>query len=104
MPLRRESELCDPKNLVGVTFAMVDDALGKQVTCRVTYEALCDRASKDGEGHNWLRAWKNHMGTIEALASANYDAGKVLINGQLLVDTLELTPFSPSKSFFQSRG
>jgi hypothetical protein len=103
MPLRRESEMCDPENLVGVTFAMVDEALGKRVICRVTYQALCDRAAMDGDGHHWLRAWENHLGTIETLASANYDAGKALVNGVLLVDTLELTPLSQSKSYFQAR-
>ncbi len=98
MPLRRESEACDPEHMVGVTFVMVDDNLSKRVICRVTYEALCDRASMDGDDQNWIRAWQNHMGTIETLASANYDAGKPLVNDRLLIDTLELTPLSPNSS------
>ena len=36
------------------------------------------------------------MLAIEALASANYDAGKPLVHGKLLVDTLELTPQASS--------
>ncbi len=44
------------------------------------------------------------MTDIETLASANYDAGMAPVNGQLLVDTLELTPLSPSKGYFQARG
>lgn len=103
MPLSRLSELCDPENMIGVAFDMVDEALGKRVVCRVTFEALYDRASMDGDGQHWLRAWENHMGTIETLASANYDAGKAPVNGVLLVDTEELTPLSPTKSYFQAR-
>ena len=94
MPLRRESELCHPENLVGVTFIMVDDAGSNRVICRVTFEALCDRAAMDGDGKNWIRTWENHMVAIESLASANYDAGKALVDGRLLVDTLELTPLA----------
>jgi len=32
------------------------------------------------------------MLAIESLASANFDAGKALVGGKLLVDTRELTP------------
>ena len=46
----------------------------------------------DGDGKNWIRAWENHMVAIESLASANYHAGKALVDGKVLVDTLELTP------------
>lgn len=96
MPLRREDDLCDPQNLVGVTFAMIDEATGKRQVCHVTYEALCDRASADRDGHTWLGAWERHKSTIAKLASANYDDGKPLAGGTLLVDTDELTPLRPT--------
>jgi hypothetical protein len=92
MTLRRESDQCHPENHVGVTFIMVDDAGTNRVICRVTYKALCDRAAKDGNGTDWMRAWDNHMLAIERLAGANYAAGKPLVGGKLLVDTHELTP------------
>jgi hypothetical protein len=92
MPLVRKTELCEPENFVGVTFHMVDEALGKQVVCRVTFDALCDRASMDNDGHHWLLAWERHMPNIEKLASANYDRRKPLVNGVMMVDTDELTP------------
>jgi hypothetical protein len=94
MPLRRESDWCHPEEHVGVTFVMVDDASSNRVICRVTYDALCKRAAKDGHGENWLRAWDNHMLAIEALANANYRAGKPLAGGKLLVEALELTPLA----------
>ncbi len=96
MPLRRESKYFHPEDQVGVTFTMVDDAGTNRVICRVTFEALCDRAGQDGNGKNWNKTWDNHVLAIEALASANYDAGKPLVHGKLLVDTLELTPQAPS--------
>jgi hypothetical protein len=96
MPLRRESDFCHPEDQVGVTFIMIDDAGTNRVICRVTYEALCDRAAQDGDGKNWNKAWDYHMLAIEALASAIYDACKPLVHGKLLVDTQELTPQTPS--------
>ena len=102
MPLRRESELCHPEDQVGVTFTMIDDAGTNRVICRVTYEALCDRAAQDGDGKNWTKAWDNHVLAIESLASANYDAGKPLVHGKLLVDTHELTPQAPRSSELQA--
>src|SRR5262249_31059090 len=71
MPLRRESEMADLENLVGVTFVMVDDQQKddqnrpERVVCRVTYEALCDRASADGNNNDWMRAWQEHATAIE---------------------------------------
>lgn len=94
MPLHRESDFCHPENNIGVTFVMVDPANTNRVVCRVTFEALLNRAEKDGHGQNWLQAWDDHMIAIEALASANYDAGKAPVGGKLLVDTLELTPLA----------
>jgi hypothetical protein len=37
-------------------------------------------------------AWREHRDTIEALASANYDQRRFNANGEVLVDTDELTP------------
>jgi len=95
MPLRRESEFCHAEDGVGVTFTMVDDAGTNRVICCVTFQALCDRAAQDRNGSNWEQAWTNHMLAIEALARANYEAGKPLVHGKLLVDTNELTPQTP---------
>ena len=108
MPLRRESDFCHPEDQVGITFTMIDDAGTNRVICRVTYEALCDRAAQDGDrggdGKNWTRAWDNHVLAIEALASANYDAGKPLMHGKLLVETQELTPQTPSRGEHRAYG
>jgi len=105
MPLKRLNEFAEIDNLIGVDFVMVDEAQGTQWKCRATYETLCDRAAFDGEGRNWVRAWENHMGTIEALASTKYDAVGMPKDGSpLLIETLELTPLSNAKSCFQARG
>jgi hypothetical protein len=39
-----------------------------------------------------MRAWYGHQNTIEALASVNYDRGKLNAHGEVVVDTDELTP------------
>jgi hypothetical protein len=76
----------------GVRFIMKDASdLSKRVTCLVTHAALQDRATFDGHGKHWMRAWCEHHGTIEALASANYDRGKFGVEGEVLVDTDDLT-------------
>jgi hypothetical protein len=98
MSLRRESDLCDPENHVGVTFVMVEDVDAHRIICRVTYDALCDRAAADGKGNDWQGAWNDHMVAIEALAKANYAAGKPLVGGRLLVESHELTPGRPKKA------
>jgi Protein of unknown function (DUF1488) len=69
MPLMRASDDCYPENLVGVRFPMLDDSdRTKRVICLVTYSALHDRATFDGNGDDWMRAWLEHRGAIEALA------------------------------------
>jgi hypothetical protein len=103
MPLRRAPQRrAELENFVGVTFAMLDAANGTRVPCRVTYAALCDRAKMDGNGDDWRGAWRAHERAIETLASENYDAGKPLVNGRVVVDTLELTPLSQGRNYFQS--
>jgi Protein of unknown function (DUF1488) len=92
MPLVRCSDPYEVKRLVGVRFVMKDVDSSKRVTCHVTYAALQDRATFDGHGEHWVRAWRQHEDTIEALASANYDRGKFSAEGEVLVDTDELTP------------
>jgi hypothetical protein len=74
MPLERESDICDPENLVGVRFVMCDASdKKKRVICLVTYAALKDRAAADGNGDDWLRAWHEHRHDMDVLASAKYD-------------------------------
>jgi len=85
MPLIRASEDCDPENLVGVRFPMLDDSdRTKRVICLVTYAALHDRATLDGNSDDWMRAWLEHRGVIEAIASVHYDDGKFNENGEVV--------------------
>jgi hypothetical protein len=92
MPLAHCSDVIEVKRLVGVRFLMKDGSdPAKKVTCLVTYAALQDRATFDGHGKHWMRAWYEHHDAIEALASANYDRGKFSAEGEVLVDTDELT-------------
>jgi hypothetical protein len=93
MPLEHFSNTHEVERLVGVRFIMKDASdTTKRVTCLVTYAALHDRATFDGHGAHWMRAWYGHLSTIEALASANYDRGKLNGHGEVVVDTDELTP------------
>jgi hypothetical protein len=92
MPLVCCSDPYEVKRSVGVRFIMQDASdLSKRVTCLVTHAALQDRATFDGHGTHWMRAWNEHQSTIEALASANYDRGKLGAEGEVLVDTDDLT-------------
>jgi hypothetical protein len=93
MPLVHFSDTHEARKFVGVRFIMNDasDPI-KRVTCLVTYAALQDRAAFDGHGEHWMLAWREHQSTIEALASANYDQGKLNAHGEVVVDTDELTP------------
>jgi hypothetical protein len=50
----RASDDCDPENLVGVRFPMLDDSdRTKRVICLVTYAALQDRATFDAIQREW---------------------------------------------------
>ena len=100
MPLEHDGDVCDPENLVGVRFAMLDRRRGERVQCLVTYEALKDRAAFDGNGTDWLRAWSEHRGTIETLASAHYENGNEGTDGRIVVKTQDLTPLKPGVSRF----
>jgi hypothetical protein len=64
------------------------------VICLVTYAALHDRATFDGNGDDWMRAWLEHRGAIEALASYHYDNGNLNESGEVVVvvETEDLTP------------
>jgi hypothetical protein len=93
LPLIRASEDCDPENLVGVRFPMVDASdRTKRVICLVTYAALHDRATFDGNGDDWMRAWLEHRGAIETLASYNYDHAMNTESGEVVIETEDLTP------------
>jgi Protein of unknown function (DUF1488) len=93
MPLLHFSDVHEVENSVGVRFLMQDAREpAKKVTCVVTIAALEDRASFDGHDDDWMWAWREHRGTIEALASANYDQRRFNAHGEVLVDTDELTP------------
>jgi Protein of unknown function (DUF1488) len=93
MPLVHCSDPYEVKRSVGVRFIMQDASdLSKRVMCLVTHAALRDRATLDGHGKHWMRAWNDHHSTIEALASANYDRDKLGAEGEVLVDTDDLTP------------
>jgi hypothetical protein len=93
MPLVRASEDYNPENLVGVRFPMLDDSdRTKRVICLVTYAALHDRATFDGNGDDWMRAWLQHREAIEALASYHYDNGNFNESGEVVIETEDLTP------------
>jgi hypothetical protein len=79
MPLRRpisaQADIIDDSNLLlGVRFAMFDHE--KQVICRVSYEALTDRAKADGINETTRETFMRHRDRIEQIASTNYDAGE----------------------------
>jgi hypothetical protein len=93
MPLVRDSNVSDLEKSIGARFIMVDvEDRAKKVICRVTYEALQDRATLDGYVDDWMRAWREHRKTIERIASLNYDRGQFNANGEVVVDTGQLTP------------
>jgi hypothetical protein len=94
MPLASASEDCDLENLVGVRFPLVDEAdRTKRVICLVTYAALHDRATFDGNGDDWMRAWLEHRGAIEALTSYNSTTTMAFNEaGEVLIETEDLTP------------
>jgi hypothetical protein len=95
MPLERIADAVpDLDNLVGVVFPMYDRKRDSRMICFVTYAALCDRAAFDDNGDDWTRAWTEHRSTIELLASAAYDAGKIGQDGRVVVDTQDLTPLA----------
>jgi hypothetical protein len=50
-----------------------------------------DRATFDGNGDDWMRAWLEHRGVIEAIASVHYDDRKFNENGEVVIDTEDLT-------------
>jgi Protein of unknown function (DUF1488) len=93
MPLVRASNVSDLEKSVGARFVMVDvNNRAKKVVCHVTYDALQDRATFDGYVDDWMRAWREHRKTIEKIASFNYDRGQFNANGEVIVDTGQLTP------------
>jgi Protein of unknown function (DUF1488) len=95
MPLKRGTEESKIDYLLDcVIFFMVDSIDGKRVVCRATHDALSDRGAADNPKLGWLDAWTKHRSDIEALASSNYDNGKPLDDGMVIVDTGELTPSS----------
>jgi hypothetical protein len=104
MPLTRFPDVHEVENLVGVRFLMQDvfDP-AKKVTCLVTIAAMEDRASFEGHDDDRMRAWREHRGTIEALASANYDQQRFNARGEVLVDEDELTPIDWRPVLFRKR-
>jgi hypothetical protein len=93
MPLVRASKVSDAEKFVGVRFIMADATdQAKRVVCLVTYEALQNRATIEGYGDDWVRAWREHRKMIEGLASLNYDRGRYNLKGEVIVDRDQLTP------------
>jgi hypothetical protein len=54
--------------------------------------SLYDRATFDGNGDDWMRAWLEHREAIEALASYYCDNGMIAESGEVVVETEDLTP------------
>jgi hypothetical protein len=88
MPLWRADEAWD-WNGDFVSFPMTDGRT--RIVCRVSREALQDRASADGHGElmaDLARVFLIHRQRIEQIASANHDAGDT----EHLVRTADLNP------------
>jgi hypothetical protein len=101
MPLVHYSDVHEVERFVGVRFIMKDATdSAKRVTCLVTYAALQDRAALDGHAKHWMSPWREHQSTIEALASDNYDKGKLRRHS---TDHMrQLTGSEPAPSFNQA--
>jgi hypothetical protein len=99
MPLKRGTGVPDIEKFIGATFSMTDSTNGKDVVCRVTYEALCDCGASEKPPIDWLPAWETYQPKIEEIASQNYDNGKPLDDGRVIVDTGELKhlPDTPTR-------
>ena len=89
MPLQRADDAYSPERFSGVQFPMTD---GKnRIVFRVSYEALQDRASADGNGEtDFVDTFLKHRSQIEQIASEKYDAGDT----ERLVTTADLTPLT----------
>jgi hypothetical protein len=89
MPLQRADDAYDSSDrFSGILFPMTD---GKsRIVYQVTYAALQDRASADGEGATFdaVETFLKHRPRIEQIASEKYDAGVA----ERVVTTAELTP------------
>lgn len=94
MPLVRANNeiLVDAEN--GISFRLFDGERQTSVLCRISREALDERASFDGQKGEWADVWRKYREAIEALASAKFDAEGPQIDGSILVATGELTPLS----------
>lgn len=74
MPLTREREVYSPNRFDAVCFWMRDsDDVERSVLCKVSYEALRDRASQERDTN---KTFEQHRDQIEAIASRKYDAGQ----------------------------
>jgi hypothetical protein len=87
MPLHRADDAFDADMLEGILFPMTD---GKtRIIYRVSYEALQDLASADGDGSlDTIACFERHRTEIEEIASEKFDAG----NPERIIRTNELTP------------
>jgi len=86
MPLRRADEAYDWNGDV-ILFPMTDGRT--RIVCRVSREALEDRASADGRGDlmaDLMEVFLMHRNCIERIVSAKHDAG----DAERLVKTADL--------------
>jgi hypothetical protein len=91
MPLKRpvstQADIVDDHNLLmGVRFAMFDG--DQRIICRVSYEALTDRAGVDEAKETTRETFMRYRDRIERIASANYDNGE----NPPVVKSHQLTP------------
>ena len=88
MPLERSKEEYLGPSLEGIRFQMRDGA--KEVLCRISMEALTDRALATGLSEAGVFEAYRHK--IEQVASAKYDRGQIDHSGGVYVTSEEFQP------------
>ena len=78
MPLTRHREAYSANRLNAVVFWMQDETdTERTVLCKVSYEALRDRAAADGDGLSASETFERHRDRIEKIASDRYDVANL---------------------------
>jgi hypothetical protein len=87
-PINSQAELIDDFDLLsGIRFAMFDG--DNRMVCRVSYQALLERAKIDGVPEETTRqTFMRHRNRIIELAIAKYEAGEV----SPVIIAIDLTP------------
>jgi Protein of unknown function (DUF1488) len=89
MALIRDQEPFEFERFDGVYFWMRDGT--SPVLCKISHDALRDRAARDGEDESLENTFIRHRARIESIAGNNYN-NRPLTGDVLLVGTEQLTP------------